>query len=57
MAQDEDEDAREDDDSQEDDEPDKSSFDEEVERNTEANSELRSGAPGKVNGIASTSGR
>lgn len=52
---DEDEDDDNDNDMQ-DDEPDKSSFDEEVERNTEANIELTAGATRKPNGVASGSG-
>ncbi|CAE6523534.1 unnamed protein product [Rhizoctonia solani] len=57
MAQDEDEDDNDNDDEMNDDEPDKSSFDEEVERNTEANIELTSGATRKPNGVASGSGQ
>lgn len=51
MAQDEDDD---DEEMQEEDEPDKSSFDEEVERNTETNSELTAAKP---NGVTSAPGR
>jgi hypothetical protein len=57
MAQDEEEDEEDDNEMQEDDEPDKASFDEEVERNTEANGELTAGGVGKPNGITSTTGR
>ncbi|KAG9094219.1 hypothetical protein FRC06_011027 [Ceratobasidium sp. 370] len=55
MAQDDD-DEGDDDDMRDDGEQDKSSFDEEVERNTEANIELTASEGGKINGITSNSG-
>jgi hypothetical protein len=55
IDQDDDEDNDDNDNDMQDDEPDKSSFDEEVERNTEANIEL-TGATRKPNGVASGSG-
>lgn len=54
IAQDEDDD---DEEMQDDDEPDKSSFDEEVERNTEANIELSTGGATKPNGVTPAPGR
>ncbi|CUA70135.1 hypothetical protein RSOLAG22IIIB_00483 [Rhizoctonia solani] len=59
IAQEDDDDDDDDDDDEmrDDDEPDKSSFDEEVERNTEANIDLTAAATRKPNGVASGSGQ
>ncbi|QRV72520.1 hypothetical protein RhiJN_00534 [Ceratobasidium sp. AG-Ba] len=57
MAQDDDDDEGDDDEEmREDGEPERSSLDEEVERNTEANVELTATTGGKVNGVAPNSG-
>ncbi|KAG8739463.1 hypothetical protein FRC10_005593 [Ceratobasidium sp. 414] len=55
MAQDDD-DEGDDDGMRDDGEQDKSSFDDEVERNTEANTELMANEGGKINGVTSNSG-
>ncbi|CAE6455201.1 unnamed protein product [Rhizoctonia solani] len=57
IAQEEDDDDDDNDNDMQDDEPDKLSFDEEVERNTEANSDLAASATRKPNGVASGSGQ
>ncbi|KAG8710765.1 hypothetical protein FRC08_016745 [Ceratobasidium sp. 394] len=54
MAQDDDDEG--DDDMRDDGEQDKSSFDDEVERNTEANIELTASEGGRINGVTSNSG-
>jgi len=57
LMEQEDDDEGEDEEIREDGEQDKVSLDDEVERNTEANTELTVGEGGKPNGVSSSSGR